>query len=1089
MQKQQLHSFAALLILIIGCFSLSNAQNVNSSDPLTISFVKKEIIQENGELSFNVAQVQNNTSDSLTLRPIIELPQGWAIFSISLTDTIIPPGGNFSFPFRFRPSQQSRSNIEHQVIFKVFIKDLNMLTQSNFIVRLKALHNWNIIIPNKRVFFYPEAENAPFEIIIENNGNTAEEINLEMSIDRNIQLIGISGNSYNTIVRINSNRDTTLRFSAVYNGTKDRVFDLNKVQIIAKTTDKKIYRAVIIEKYSDIYAPFEVDRTLSHESEIGIRSFSKSNSTLPFVRARGNHKFKNESSFRYNFTYYDITGYENIISNSYYNFLYSWESFNAGLGAFSSTLGRNMYNRNCIMVSNEFNIDDNSSIEGFASYGLTSPKANLAAAYSYKTDKLKVKGSVAYDIDSYHNRNTASAIINTGRIPIFRNHDIRLSLYGYQEDYKVKNEYTQTGYAWDFNYYGKISDGFSIHFTNNYGSPDIPGPQMGLLNFYTKLKFSPNDAAKNYVSLTYVNSSRDYYYVDREGIRLPTIYLKDQYASLLFHNNSHKKARWYIGPSIEFFNSSHPIPQTGKRSYYDVDKYRMEFKGYFGSNFNINIKYGLGIMVYEEENLRNENQHDFHVLADYNNNGYGLRLSYDYGPMVNMGLYQYAMDAGNNSISVSPYMLKTFFSGRVAVSLFTNYTYRFDLKYGSLNINPKVETYVFKDWYAVVGGTYNHTRQSYAEFDSKSSFHYLEFSIKKKWGRSDYYKWRKDLRRLKIQLFKDGNGNGKKDRGEGGIANVKVRIQLVNTADADARDNFPVDITLMSNDKGIVTFTRIPKGFYKVTIVPTTDLKEYFYVNNTTDIIELNRNQVVNIPFQKANKIIGKVELKRHRFITEKDERIGLSNIKITAYNNKGDSYSTFTRSDGSFTVFAPGNHVYYVRMKNVFGNEFTILNNDARRALDDSVSVPIVIRVVEKSRKVKFKKAGKKSKDGPDLQKIKVLPGKIYKNSSEEKVDIRSLPDFDMSVAEEQVVGMEAGKFYICAGVYNSYIDARKTMDILKEQGLTSRIGATEDNSTYYVIVDSGNSRKEINEKLKNFTRVGIKPVEIIHFKQKDNN
>lgn len=1054
-------------------------------EPLTITFVKPEIIRNNGELSFNVVKVQNNTSESLSIRPILDLPDGWAFFSTSLTDTIIPPQTTLSFPFRFRTSEHSKSDIEHHISFKAFSSENNFLIEKSFIVRLNTIHNWDIIIPEKRVLFYPEAEGASFEIIIANKGNTTEEIIVDLKIDRNIKLVDITGNDVNLNINLGANRDTTLRFTAIYKGTKDRVFDINKIQIFANSSDKKIYRAVILEKYSDTYAPFEVDRTLAHEAEAGIRSFSNSKSTSPFVRARGVTTFKNESSFRYNFTYYDITGYEDIISNSYYNLLYSWESFRAGVGAFSSTLGRNMYNRNCVMVSNEFNIDKNSSIEGFASYGLTSPKVNLAAAYKYTNDKFKMKGSVAYDIDSYLNRNTASAILNTGRIQIFKNHEIRLSLYGYQEDYKVKNEYTQTGYAWDINYYGKITNGLTIHLTNNYGSPNIPGPQMGLLNFYSKLNFTPDDTKKNHISITYINSSRDYYYVDRDGIKLPPVYLKDQYASLFFHNDSHKKARWYIGPSIEFFNSSHPIKGKSNRRLYDVDKYRMEFKGYFGNHFNINVKYGLGVMVYEAEDIRNENQHDFHVLCDYNNSGYGIRASYDYGPMVNMGLYQYAMDAGNNSLSISPYILRAFLKGRISVSMFTNYTHRFDLKYGSLNINPKIETFVYKDWYAVIGGTYNYTKQAYEEFDSKNSFYYLEFSIKKKWGRSNYYKWRKELRRLKVQLFKDKNGNGKKDRGEDGIRNVKLRIQLANTADAEARDLFPVDITLMSNDKGVVTFTRIPKGFYKVTIIPTTDLKEYFYINNSSDLIELSRNEFIAIPFQKANKIVGQVEMKRHRFITESDERIQLANIKITAYNKKGDSYSTFTRPDGSFTVFAPGNHTYYVRMKNVFGNEFTILNNDAMRVLEDSVSIPIVIRVVEKSRKINFKKAGKKSDDGPDLQKIKVLPGKVYENSNGEAVDINSIPDFNIPETQTEIFELQAGKFYLSAGEFESIKDAEKTLLIFREQGVKGKIGTTGDPVLYYVTVDMAVSRDEAKDKLANYRRVGLKPITIIHFKK----
>ena len=502
------------------------------------------------------------------------------------------------------------------------------------------------------------------------------------------------------------------------------------------------------------------------------------------------------------------------------------------------------------MVSDIVKVSSTSSIEGFASYSLISTKTSLAAGYYFDNDNVNMLGSVSYDVDGLKKVNTASAVLNIGRISLAKNHELGAVIYGYHESHYFANKYEQLGYAWDINYYGKISKKLSFHFTNNYGSPNIPGPQMGLLNFFTKVKYSIGET-KNYISAKYVNSRRNYYNVNSEGYRLPEIRLKDQYANVLFHSNSNRKFRWYLGPSVEFYYSSNPMPNQDERVTYDIQKYRMEFKGFFGRHLMMHIKYGLGKHSYKEIENQTDTRYDFHLLSDYHNYGYGIRFSYDYGPMVNMGLYQYAMDAGSNSVNVSPYVIKTYLKGRVSVSLFTNYTYRFDLKYGSLNINPKIETYIFKDWYFIIGGTYNYTQQSYNDFDSRRSFYYTEFSIKKRWGKSDYNKWKKDLRRLKIQLFQDENGNGKMDKYETGIPNVKIRLQITNTANQSPRGNFPVDITLLSNEKGIVTFNRIPKGFYKITIIPISDLKEYFYVNKSVEQIELNKIRYIIYHFKK----------------------------------------------------------------------------------------------------------------------------------------------------------------------------------------------------------------------------------------------
>ena len=452
--------------------------------------------------------------------------------------------------------------------------------------------------------------------------------------------------------------------------------------------------------------------------------------------------------------------------------------------------------------------------------------------------------------------------------------------------------------------------------------------------------------------------------------------------------------------------------------------------------------------------------------------------------MVNMGLYQYAMDAGNNSINISPSIIKTYFQGRVALSMFTNYTYRFDLKYGSLNINPRVETYVYKDWYVLLGGTYNYTQQTYEEFNSHNSFYYIEFSIKKRWGKYDYNKWKKDLRRLKIQLYKDANANGNMDNYEEGISNVKVRLQLTNTADQQVRENFPVDITLMSNDKGIVTFNRIPKGFYKITVIPLTDLQEYFYINKSSEHIELNKNSTFSIAFQKASKITGVINLKRQKF-KDTEAKVNLANIKVTAFNKLGDSYSTFTTKDGKFIIFAPGNNFYTLRIKNVFGKNYRILKNDIQIQLVDTVSTPITFVVSEQNRKIKFKKATPTSteRDKPQLQKIKVLPGKIYENTNNKSVDKHAVPEFNMPNMSVEINDIIPDKYYITAGDFNTFEDAKKTMYILNENGVKSYIGVWGDPKTYYVYLGYTNLRVKAKQMIINYKRVEMRPLTIIKF------
>ena len=1059
-----------LILLFIG-FSCP-AQSLNTSPPLEAFFVKNEVVQKKGALSFNVVRIQNNTNKPIAIQPILDLPEGWAMFSTFFKDTVVPAHATLSLPFRFRTSATAKSTIKHTIRFKAFSSRDNILIEKSFSVILEKYHNWDVLIPDKRVFFYPRMNSAKFDVVVMNNGNTNEHIILDIKPDVKINLESKNLSDFALSIDLPPNSDTTLNFEATYVYSENRVFDISKVKIYASTEDKKLFRSVIIEKYTDTYAPFKINNDLLNEAEVGARTFLKNSEFLPFVRARGMKTFKNEALFKYNFTYYNLMETENLIGNTYYNFLYQQNELKVGLGAFSSQLGRNLYSRNGIMVSDLIKISPTSGIEGFASYSIINPKASFAAAYHLNTDQVNMQGSLSFDIDKFNKKNTISAIFSTGKIKLAKHHQMNAVLYGYDEKNYFKNSYHETGFAWDVNYLGVINKNLSVQLSNIYGSPDIPGPQKGLLTFLSRFRYNIGNT-KNYFSALYLNSARNYYNRNSDGVKLPNIHLKDQYASLFFNFNASKKVRWYIGPSIEFYASSRPASQPGQRLLFNINKYRMEYKSFFGHHFMLNAKYGVGLMYFQGDKSTKDAVYDFHLLTSYSNNGYGIRLSYDYGPMVNMGLYQYALDVGNNSINFAPYLIKSYFKNWLHVSLFTNLSYKFDLQYGSVNINPKIETYLYKDWYASVGGNYTYTTQSYSDFTTHGSFYYLEFSIKKKWGIRKYDRWKNDVRRLKIQLFQDENGNGIMDNNEQRISNVKVRLQLRNAVDQTKRGNIPVDITLLSNKKGFVTFNQIPQGFYQLSIIPMTDMQQYFYINKSAEDVELIKNTFIKIPFEKAARIAGHVEVKRQRISKDGDKKIDLANVKITAFNNTGDSYSSFTLPDGSFVIFAPGHHVYHLRIQNVFGKRYRVVKNDIVIDLADTTSPEVIFKVAEMARKIKFKKANPVSTNptAPKLQKIKVLPGKIYHDGKERTFDKNQVPDFNLPQQQLEVHQLVLAKYYIMADQVTDMASARRVVKILREQGLNPKVGTSAGQNSYFIYLDYFDTRSEAKQQVKNYS------------------
>lgn len=1064
------------------------AQNPQpGSSPISAYFLKPEIHQKVGELSFNIARIINNSDSAIRLKPFIILPDDWNLFSPPYNDTVVGPHDSISLIYRFKVPFRANSELKYEILFRVYSLKNTLLSEVICNAFPQPKHELEISLPEKRVYFFPRKNQTSFEIKIANKGNIGEDINLYIASDQKVELKSESGWQPGEILKLEAFQDTVIKFEAKYISPPDRVFDLSKIQVVGQTEDLYYNKAFMIEKYTDVFSPFIIDKSLPHQAEIGFRTFSHNENLLPFIKTRGVATFKNEAFFIYNFNYYALTGNEDMLSNTYYNFLYNQKSFQAGLGAFSSQLGRNMYTRNGVMASNIFKLSPVLSMEAFVCQSIMAPKTSVATGFTLEKEKLGLQGSLAYDLDLERKVNTGSAMLKSDMISIAKNHEISFNIFGYHEVHDLTFDYTMMGFAWDLNYFAKIGESVAIQLTNNYGSPNIPGTQMGLFSISAQSRFFFGPKKEKSISIQYINSSRKFHNYTFEGVKLPDNKLYDQYTNLFFYNNNNPNHIWRAGPSVESFVSYRPAyTSTDETTEYRTQNIRFDYDGMIHKNLTLKAKTGLSnIHIIDSEETRIK-RYDFHLMGGYSiGKGYGFSFGYDYGPMVNTGLYQFAQDVLNHSINVSPNIMKSFMKKRIEFNLFSNFIYRFDLKYGSININPRLEAFLIRDWYVMLSGTYHFTMQQYPDYQLRNSYFYLEFSIKKRWGKSDYNKWQKDTRQLRIVLFKDDNGNNIKETNEQGVPYVKTRLILTNTDNPGISSQFPVDITLLSNEKGMVTYNRLPKGFYDLSIIPLSDVREYFYVNRSIEKVQLSKNDVVYIPFQKATKITGKLVVERQKYIKKGTERLELQNIRITAYTNEENSYSSFTLEDGTFTIYVPGNNTYYLRMGNVFGSGFKILKNDIAIIVTDKASEEVVFNIVEISRQIKFKETKTAPADTTQQEplKIKILQGKFYENSSRVPADKDAVPEFNIKeapVPEEQII---ADHFYVVIGIDSSRTESVKLVRVVEENGIKARLGFNGADGKYYVFTLMCQNKGEARVEIDRLRQVGLNEAEIIKF------
>lgn len=1056
------------------------------NDSLSCSFRKPDITIQSGQLCFNIVSILNKTGSPVRIKPYFVLPDGWSNFSPGLPDTIVPAGDSLLLPLRFRVPTDVNSETAYEVFFRGYSMRNELLSECVSVIHPEPFHKWELSLSNYRTFFFPGSDQASFNVLISNQGNATESLTVTVNPDMRSRLPGNLEWQAGRIITLAPFQDTVIPFDVVYNSAEDRIFDMSRVNIAAYDSTKKMVRSVMIEKYNSIYAPLFIDYNLPHQAEIGFRTFSNNQQILPFIKARGMTSFKNHSRFSYNFNYYALTGNEDLLGNTYYNFLYEWNSLKVGLGAFSSQYGRNLYTRNGIMLANRVRLSPNISLEAFVSQSIFTPKTSAAVGYEFKVRKIEFNGSMAFDRDAEMKMNTTSLMFQSGVIPLLKNHSVSFNMAGYREYHYRNSEYTLEGITWDLRYFGKFGELFALQLSNTYGSPLVPGPQMGLLSFGATLTYFM-DVQKRYFLARWYYGTRDYHTYSIEGARQPDIHLYDQYINVLYHSGTNPNHIWDAGPSVEFYHSLRPFGQNSD-SYTEFlsRKMRLEYKGVIYKHLGLNLKAGFADDRVKDIREITERKFDVHLMAGYNfKRGVGVSLGYDYGPIVNTGLYQYAGDSKNHSLNLTPSLASSYFNGRINLNLFSSLIYRMDMNHFAFNFNPKVEAYIYKDWYFVVGGTYHYSYQNKADYQSSRSHVYGEFAIMKKWGKSEFNKWQKDTRRLKLVLFRDDNGNGVKEYGEKGVPYVKTRLVLTNSATENISTEFPVDIVLLTDEEGVAIFNRLPMGFYDLTIIPLEDVGEYFYVDKGAEKLEIINSTVYYVPFRKATKLTGGITVSRQKFVKKGQEALDLSNIRITAYNNYGNSYSSFTHQDGSFTIYLPGDNMYYLRMPNVFGENFRITNNDMQVYISDTSSNHAIFSVTESTRQIALKKTQPAKADTarPKPLKIKVLHGQIYENPAFDTVDVHAPPDFNIRYAPPPEQLMSTGNYYVIVWDLMERTDARRYQRILGENGVNSYLGLEVLSGLYYVFTNYYTTEKEARAEMDRLKKSGMKDVRVLKY------
>lgn len=237
-------NIATKTIIIIGFILLLQpglkvtAQNLQTGRPsLSVSFVKPEIRQKAGDLSFNIARIVNHTDSAIRFKPFIILPDDWNLFSLPYNDTVVNPRDSISLIYRFKLPDNASSELNYEIMFRAYSMKNALLDEKACVIYPEARHDWEIQLPGQRVYFYPRKNQTSFAIKLINKGNSSEDISFYIGPDQKVELQNENGWKPGEPLKLEAFEDTVINFKAKYIAPPDRVFDLSKIQIVAQTNE------------------------------------------------------------------------------------------------------------------------------------------------------------------------------------------------------------------------------------------------------------------------------------------------------------------------------------------------------------------------------------------------------------------------------------------------------------------------------------------------------------------------------------------------------------------------------------------------------------------------------------------------------------------------------------------------------------------------------------------------------------------------------------------------------------------------------------------------------------------------------------
>ncbi len=973
--KTQFYIYISVVCLFLS-FSEIDALSAPQKYGIYMNYAEGYTTYHAGELCSNMIKVFNNTDKNRTFSLRTVGHPDWRSLGKPNRVFQIPPRDSIFIPIRLLPSKEVNGG--NLIRFKSSLYNEGvMITTAEWIIETETIHDLDAQVLKKETYFLHDSDSTFVMLKFENHGNVDEQIELNYHCSRSLEVYNVNKKlislprGADTTIRVDVKivQDVTMNAAEIFRKPK-RSFDKYslKIKAIAVGASMQTWqRSATFIKVRDSYNVNEMKwDNLPMTLDFQMYDMLSEN-PYASIGLYGVKRIDDERYATYNFQFLGAAGANTSLTSNYQNVAYYTPTLKVAVGDVSTNSRSALVMRGKgAVVSKILNTQHTVSGLYTRSNDFFSSDAvqNMSLGYGYKTKDEKMKSDIYIQNKNIPLNNSNKSIVGLQvSRAILENQNLSIqtdfsnAIYDLSSGNQKLNGYRFHG-VYSGRFFTYLNTGLNYQLSSKdfasfgggqnfkaYANYWLKNDRM-LIGYYSNRKYSPNLWSNGILISSGLRSEQEEAKLSyRFRVKKQSFSLYGQYNENIVRGYDLNK----IGVGIEYMNSF----SLYSRFNTSFSMWQNDFSENTEGTYNTMMLK----LTYRQRNLR--------MSANYY---YGARY-----------MSEHLFYSETHEMPRSYYLSSNyeFWPGKdksVLVNISSTLNYRSATDRFQLSFRPNFDYYIshsfkLKGYMSVLAFDQGDRYYNYNDSEILSpGFTQANFEMgigfTKDFGIPISRKKNYDV---KFVVFRDDDGNGRREGNELVIKNMLIIASKIEETNSLDFDSYTEPLEIMTNENGEAAFLNLPQGSYRIETYPLDKVESWF--SNRNFSITVVEDRTILLAQAKGGRIYGNIYLKTANY-SRFEKGVNLDNIKVTATDSTGMVYNCLTDNDGAYILNAPMGRYSLSVNAELFAGSFDLVENNIKVELNQMYSsVETNFFVKEKKRKIEIKTFGEKATDSNETE------------------------------------------------------------------------------------------------------------------------